>query len=106
MYECEEWKTHLFVIDAVEQGVIRKSDGIFTYDGKTLGASIEATILFLRNPLYKKITDSIKLETYPNLRPKAEIKELKDEINETLLEGDKNFVEPENLKPKNSTKSK
>lgn len=106
MYEGEEWKTHLFVLDAVDQGVIRKSDNIFTYDGKTLGASMDATILFLRNPLYKKITDSIKLETYPHLRPKQELREIQQEIDDTLLEGDKNFVEPEpTSKPKN-TKSK
>ena len=88
LYEGEDWKMQLFIIDAVEKGVIRKSAGIFKYDDKILGASIEATVITLRDIQFKKISDSIKLETYPHLRPKNEIKELQADIDSTLLNGD------------------
>lgn len=88
LYEGEDWKMQLFIIDAVEKGVIRKSAGIFKYDDKILGASIEATVITLRDIQFKKILDSIKLETYPHLRPKNEIKELQADIDSTLLNGD------------------
>ena len=88
MYEGEDWKMQLFIIDAIERGVIRKSEGIFKYDDKMLGGTMEATVLFLRNPLYRKILDSIRLETYPNLRPKSEIKELETESANILLNTD------------------
>ena len=88
LYEGEDWKMQLFIIDAVEKGVIRKSSGIYKYDDKILGASIEATVITLRDLQFKKILDSIKLETYPQLRPKTEIKELQADIDSTLLSGD------------------
>lgn len=80
LYEGEDWKMHLFILDAVDRGVIRKSDGIYKYDDKMLGGSIEATITFLRDVRFKKLVDSIKRETYPNLLPKAEISELEGEM--------------------------
>lgn len=83
LYEGEDWKMHLFILDAIDKGVIRKKDNIYNYDDKMLGGSIEATIAFLRDVRYKKIIDSIKRETYPNLLPKQEIAELEN----TLTEG-------------------
>jgi hypothetical protein len=80
LYEGEDWKMHLFILDAVERGVIRKGEGIYTYDDKTLGASVEAVILLFRDVRYKKLVDSIKRETYPNLLPKNEILELQNEL--------------------------
>lgn len=79
LYESEDWKMHLFVVDAIERGVIRKSEGIYKYDDKILGGSLEATITFLKDVRYKKLTDSIKLETYPNLLPKQKIAELEED---------------------------
>lgn len=96
LYEGEDWKMHLFILDSVERGVIRRSDGIYKYDDKMLGGSIEATITFLRDIRYKKLTDSIKRETYPELMTKKEIAEegagLEDDIS--------NLVEGVPLKPK------
>ena len=76
LYESEDWKMHLFILDAIDKGVIRKSDGIYKYDDKMLGGSIEATITFMRDVRFKKLTDSIRRETYPNLLTKQEITEL------------------------------
>lgn len=73
LYEGEDWKMHLFILDAVDRGVIRRADGIYKYDDKMLGGSIEATITFLRDIRFKKILDSIKRETYPNLWAKQDI---------------------------------
>lgn len=82
LYEGEDWKMHLFILDAVERGVIHKKEGIYQYNDKMLGGSIEATITFLRDIRFKKILDSIKRETYPELLTKDEISELKsDETN-------------------------
>ena len=80
LYEGEDWKMHLFILDAVDRGVIRKADGIYKYDDKMLGGSLEATITFLRDIRFKKLLDSIKRETYPELMPKQIIQEYEDEI--------------------------
>lgn len=80
LYEGEDWKMHLFILDAVDRGVIRKKDNIYHYDDKMLGGSVESTITFLRDIRFKKLLDSIKRETYPNLLTKNEITELEAEI--------------------------
>jgi hypothetical protein len=80
LYEGEDWKMHLFIIDAVDQGVIRKKDNIYHYDDKMLGGSIESTIAFLRDIRFKKLVDSIKRDTYPNLLTKSEMSDLQSEM--------------------------
>lgn len=84
LYEGEDWKMQLFLIDAVDRGVIRKSDGIYKYDDKMLGGSLESTVTFLRDIRYKKILDSIKRETYPELQPKQDIAAMKDDITKNI----------------------
>lgn len=76
LYEGEDWKMHLFIMDAVDRGVIRKSEGLYKYDDKILGGSLEATIVLLRDIKYKTILDSIKRETYPNLLTRNEQAEI------------------------------
>lgn len=76
MYEDENWKMHLFILDAIERGVVRKSNGIYEYDDKLLGATIEASITFLRDIRYKAILNSIKRETYPEYGTTQEIDEI------------------------------
>ena len=76
MYEDDNWKMHLFILNAIERGVIKRHEGIYRYDDKVLGGSIEATITLLRDVRYKAILDSIKRETYPEYLPKSEIEEL------------------------------
>ena len=80
MYEDDDWKMHLFILEAIERGVIRRSEGIYRYDDKMLGGSIEATITLLRDVRYKAILDSIKRETYPELLPKQLIHDLEEDI--------------------------
>lgn len=84
LYEGEDWKMHLFILDAIDRGVIKRSDGIYKYDDKLLGASVESTITFLRDVRYKKVLDSIRLETYPEYEHKDKIAEMQKEIDETL----------------------
>ncbi len=76
MYEDDGWKMHLFILDAIEKGVIRRSDGIYRYDDKMLGGSIEAVITLLKDVRYKAILDSIKRETYIDYLPKSEIENI------------------------------
>ncbi len=80
LYEGEDWKMHLFILDAVDRGVIRKKDNIYHYDDKMLGGSIESVIIFFRDIRFKKLVDSIKRETYPNMLTKAEIADLEADI--------------------------
>jgi hypothetical protein len=83
LYEGEDWKMHLFILDAMDRGVIKKGDGIYKYEDKMLGGSVESVITFLRDIRFKKILDSIKMETYPNLLSKTEI----DAITKTTTDG-------------------
>lgn len=84
IYEGEDWKMHLFILDAVDRGVIKRSDNIYKYEDKMLGGSIDSVIIFLRDIRYKKLTDSIKRETYPDFLTKREISELEDNITEGI----------------------
>ena len=70
----------LFILDAIDRGVIRKSEGIYKYDDKMLGGSMDATVSFLKDFRYKAIRDSIKRETYPELLPKQEIANLENDV--------------------------
>lgn len=92
LYEGEEWKMKLFVLDAIDRGVIRKSDGIYRYDDKMLGGSLEATVLTLQDIKLKKLLESIKIETYPEFLDNRTIKELKS----TEKDGIPHFNEPVN----------
>jgi hypothetical protein len=80
LYEGEDWRMHLFLLDAIDRGVIRRADGIYKYDDKMLGGSMEATITFLRDIRFKKLLDSIKRETYPELQPKQVIAEMEEDF--------------------------
>lgn len=84
LYEGEDWKMQLFILDAVDRGVIRRSDGIYKYDDKILGASMESVIILLRDIKFKKLLDSIKRETYPNLLTKQEISTIQSEITQGI----------------------
>jgi len=85
LYEGEDWKIHLFILDAIDNGVIRKKDNIYNYDDKMIGGSMDAVINFMKDIRYKKLIDSIKRETYPDLLPKVEKIKLEDELNSDLL---------------------
>lgn len=79
LYEGEDWKLHLFILDACDKGVIRKRDNIYSYNDKPLGGSIESTILFMRDVSNRTIVNNIKKETYPQLLPKSELDALNNE---------------------------
>lgn len=87
LYEGEDWKMHLFIMDALDLGVIKKKDNIYNYDDKMLGGSIEAVISLFKDVRYKKIVDSIKRETYPQLMTKTEL----DQASATLTDGIPHF---------------
>jgi hypothetical protein len=99
LYEGEDWKMHLFILDAIDRGVIRTSDGIYKYNDKMLGGSIEATITFLRDIRFRKLLDSIKRETYPNLLDKQSIQELEETITDGIPHYDEEPVVTEPLTP-------
>jgi hypothetical protein len=49
LYEDEDRRTHLFILDAIDKGVIKKSEGLYKYDDKMLGGSIESVIVFMKD---------------------------------------------------------
>lgn len=107
LYEGEDWKMQLFILDAVDRGVIRRSDGIYKYDDKILGASMESVIILFRDIRYKKLVDSIKRETYPNLLTKSEISEMQSSLTEGIPhfeDSDKSDEEVSEPSPKQTTK--
>lgn len=76
LYEGEDWKMQLFILDAVDRGVIRKTDNLYKYDDKIIGGSLESAVLFLKDVRYKQLLNSIKRETYPELLTRDEISEI------------------------------
>lgn len=93
LYEEEGWRMQLFIMDAVDNGVIRKSDNIYKYDDKMLAGSLEATVSVLSEPRYRKLLDSIKRETYPNLLPKNVLADMEN----TIHDGIPHFTEENDL---------
>jgi hypothetical protein len=104
LYEGEDWKMHLFILDAIDRGVIRKKDNIYNYDDKMIGGSIESVISFLRDVRYKQLVDSIKRETYPNLLTKQEITQLENSMTDDIPHFDK--VDKVQTPSKSSTNKK
>lgn len=102
LYEDDGWKLHLFILDAVDRGVITKQEGIFRYDDKMLGGSIESVMILLKDFKYKAILDSIKRDTYPDFRTKAEIDQM---IKESEL-AVKEAVDNSPIKPAPKTRAK
>jgi DNA polymerase/3'-5' exonuclease PolX len=102
LYEGEDWKMQLFLMDAVDRHVVRRVDGIYKYDDKMLGGSMEATITFLRDLRYKALLDSIKRETYPELQPKQVIAEMESEITKDIPYFEDSVVteNPKKVQPK------
>lgn len=105
LYEGEDWKMQLFIIEAIDRGVIRKTDGIYRYDDKMLGGSMGATIATLKDIRYSKILESIKRETYPNLLPKQEQEKIQAELTVDISKlADENPIEPKKTASKGPIK--
>lgn len=98
LYEGEDWKMQLFILDAIDKGVIRKSNGLYKYDDKMLGGSMDAVVSFMKDYRYKKLVDSIKRETYPNLLPKEEINALKESMTDDIPYFEKTESSQEEIK--------
>ena len=79
LYEGEDWKLHLFILEAIDRGVIRKKDNIYSYNDKVIGASIESAVLFMKDITNRPLVNIIKKETYPEYLPKAELDALRNE---------------------------
>ena len=75
LYTGEDLELRTLFLDARDKGVIRSVSGIYVYgDGISLGGTIDVVISWMRDPRNKKILESIKRDTYPDLEvsnPKA-----------------------------------
>lgn len=101
IYSDDGWKLELFILDAIDRHVITKTDGIYRYEDKLLGGSIEAVKLLFKDIKFKALVNSIKLETYPEYQTKESI----EEIENSLLDGVPHAEEPQpKLKAKTTTK--
>lgn len=75
LYTGEDLELRTLFLDARDKGVIRSVSGIYVYgDGISLGGTIDVVISWMRDPRNKKMLESIKRDTYPDLEvsnPKA-----------------------------------
>lgn len=75
LYTGEDLELRTLFLDARDKGVIRSVSGIYIYgDGISLGGTIDVVISWMRDPRNKKLLESIKRDTYPDLEvsnPKA-----------------------------------
>lgn len=100
LYEDEGWKMQLFIIDAVDRGVISHKGGLYQYQDKLLGGSIEATINMLQDVRYRTFLNTIKKETYPEYLPKNEIDRLQAETTTNIPQYEELMDKPVKTKPK------
>lgn len=108
LYEGEDWKMQLFIIDAIERGVIRNSEGLYKYNDKMLGGSMESTVAILKDIKYKAVLKSIQRETYPELLPKQDIQAIMDETTRDInfLSGEEDTDTETPVAPVKKTPSK
>lgn len=108
LYEGEDWKMQLFIMDAIDRGVIRNSEGLYKYNDKVLGGSMEAAVILLRDIRFKAILKSIQRETYPELLPKSEVQSIMDETNRDInfLSGEEDTDTETSVEPVKKTPSK
>ena len=75
LYTGEDLELRILFLEARDQGIIRSVSGIYTYgEGISLGGTIDVAISWMRDPRNKKLLESIKRDTYPDLEvnnPKA-----------------------------------
>lgn len=76
LYEGEDWKMQLFIMEAIDRGVISKSAGLYKYEDKVLAGSMEGVVEFLKDVKYSALKKAIQKETYPEFLPKADLTEL------------------------------
>ena len=68
LYIGEDLELRTLFLDARDKGVIRSVSGIYVYgDGISLGGTIDVVISWMRDPRNKKLLESIKRDTYPEL---------------------------------------
>ena len=68
LYTGEDLELRTLFLDARDKGVIRSVSGIYVYgDGISLGGTIDVVISWMRDPRNKKMLESIKRDTYPEL---------------------------------------
>ena len=71
LYTGSDQAIQLLIIDAKDNRVIQKQNGIWMFSDTLLGATDEAIVLFLKNPNNSAIYESIKTLTYPDMVKKA-----------------------------------
>lgn len=84
LYEDEDWKMELFILEAIERGVIIKRNGVYQHNDKLLGASTRAVIELLKDVRYRPFLNSIKKETYPEYLAKEELERLEAETTQNI----------------------
>lgn len=75
LYTSADSALKILLIDAKGRNVIRMDRGLWQYADNALGATDDAVILFFKQPANKRVLDSIKMETYPEL-----VLELENEV--------------------------
>lgn len=88
LYEDEDWKMELFILEAIERGVIIKRNGVYQHNDKLLGASTKAVIELLKDVRYRPFLNSIKKETYPEYLAKEELERLEAETTQNIPQFD------------------
>ena len=68
LYSGEDLELRTLFLDARDKGVIRSVFASYVYgDGISLGGTIDVVISWMRDPRNKKMLESIKRDTYPEL---------------------------------------
>ena len=103
LYTGSDTALKLMLIDAKDKHVITLQSGVWMYGDIKLGVTDEAVILFLKNPQYKNIYESVRNETYPEMVGVR----LKENVVETDSANDNtSSVEDTEKKPTRVTTSK
>ena len=88
LYEDPDWKMELFILEAIERGVIIKRNGVYQHNDKLLGASTKAVIELLKDVRYRPFLNSIKKETYPEFLAKEDLEKLEAETTQNIPQFD------------------
>jgi len=65
VYTDSAMRTKLFLMDALDKGVITNTNGVFLYKTEVLGIDEDTVIFYLQEMKNKKMVELIEAETYP-----------------------------------------
>lgn len=83
LYVGGDTQLKLFLLDAIDKGIVVNRNGLFYYADTILGSAEAAVVNWFKQPVNKTLYDTIKAECYPDFIKTKKVEDLTEVIKET-----------------------